>query len=497
MLNFPEWSDMGKASETSRNTWAEMSSSFAHYYRYFSGEIFNERVPVEEPVDGQPPLLYPVGLNLVKMICLAQADAEFGEWADNIVNFEIKGEDEADASGKAAIKLANQILASSNGNTLLWEAALDRNIYGGSAIKVFPALEKPNYIRWQKIPIQCFYPIPDPDDPSKLLETYIRIDMSAEQAKIKYGIDKPGQIVTRIEHWTTSSYENVIDGKRIDQYSGMNPWGFVPFVYIPRFRSERWWGEALSGEIIPAQDEMNMRIADTGEAINYNAHPVRWGFNLPRSFNATNYPLDPNSLWDLGRTIGNSPPPMVGILEAKSAVQQGVFDYINFLYDWTRTSSFAPPIAFGDDNGGGQRSGATLEIRMWPLIKQVRRSRSYMRDGIKMLLSMSGKILRQKKFSEVPSRAIDALIDQTLDVSFAELMPRDHLAIVDEVVKLMSTNPPSISIESAQKILGRNPAEVERIEGMLKRFKEYMQKTPANNLTEGVKGKTTPQVESK
>ena len=120
-----------------------------------------------------------------------------------------------------------------------------------------------------------------------------------------------------------------------------------------------------------------MRLGDISEAINYNAHPVRYGYNLPRAFNTANFPLSPDSLWDLGRVIGNSPEPTVGMLEAKEAVHDSSFTYLNFLYDWTRTSTFAPPIAFGEDNGGGQRSGATLEIRMLPLIKATRRSRAY------------------------------------------------------------------------------------------------------------------------
>ena len=237
-----------------------------------------------------------------------------------------------------------------------------------------------------------------------------------------------------------------------------------------------------------------MRIADIGEAINYNAHPVRWGINLPRSFIAKNFPLDPNALWDLGRTIGSSPKPEVGIMEAESAVSPVAFEYVKFLYDWSRTSSFAPPIAFGEDEGGGQRSGATLEIRMWPLVKSIRRSRAYLSSGIQRLLHITALILKQKKFEGVSMLAVGKLLDRSLLPQFSEVLPRDHQLVVDEVVKLRSTTPaPTISLETSQEALGRGVVEVSRIRSEMK-DKELTPEDPkSNDVIEGTKGKSTPQ----
>ena len=49
-------------------------------------DIFKEKVPVESDIEGDPPLMFPVGLNLVKMLCLAQADTLFGEWEDRVLS---------------------------------------------------------------------------------------------------------------------------------------------------------------------------------------------------------------------------------------------------------------------------------------------------------------------------------------------------------------------------------------------------------------------------
>jgi hypothetical protein len=238
-------------------------------------------------------------------------------------------------------------------------------------------------------------------------------------------------------------------------------------VYIPRLRTNLFWGDAITPDIIPVQDELNMRLADIGDAINYNSHPIRHGYNMPRAFNAKNFPLGPEQFWDLGRVMGNSPPPTVGLLEAKNPVPEKAFEFVQFIYDWSRTSAFAPPIAFGEDQGGGQRSGRTLEIRMWPLMRATRRSRGYMASGIKRIMKVASVILAQKNFPNISQHEIARSVDGSVVPDFWPLMPKDQAAIVDEVVKLLSTTPPSISLDTAEVILGRGPAEVERIMAMV------------------------------
>jgi hypothetical protein len=178
-------------------------------------------------------------------------------------------------------------------------------------------------------------------------------------------------------------------------------------------------------------------------------------------------------MWDLGRSMNKEMKPEVGILETKNAVPDGLFKYVDFLYDWARTASFAPPIAFGEDNGGGQRSGITLEIRLWPLLKALRTSRSFMASGISRGLKITGKILAQKQLSDVPAYMIDAMIQGEVVPRFRRIMPRDQVAAVDEVVKLLGAKTgPAISGETAQEVLGRGQSEVTKIVSFLDYLKE-------------------------
>ena len=107
---------------------------------------------------------------------------------------------------------------------------------------------------------------------------------------------------------------------------------------------------------------------------------------------------------------------------------------------------------------------------MWPLIKAVRRSRSYMSAGLMRAARLTAIILRQKSFDEVSKRALEAILKNKVVPMFAPVMPRDQAALVDEVVKRRSTQPPTISVISAVKKLGDGASEVERIDEDLEKY---------------------------
>ena len=243
---FPDWSDLGEISSASGQAWQAEAQLRERYRYYFDGDVFKEKVPGEQGIEEDAPLMFPVGINLVKMLCLAQTDAVFGEWEDEIVTFEARKEETSDEATRGAIELAQEILHGSNASTMLWETALDCHIYGGGAMKVGPNLPKSGHVQWYHVPLQNFFPVWDPDDPDLLLECYVVTPMASEQARLRYGYEGDGELVYRTEHWTPRFYESRIGDRRIEAYSGVNPWGFVPFVYVPRMRSTNWWGDSLT-----------------------------------------------------------------------------------------------------------------------------------------------------------------------------------------------------------------------------------------------------------
>jgi len=495
----PDWaSDISQVSAEMRNAWLAETAARTRYNKYFTGKVFEEKVNSNDPENDT--LLYPVGMNLAKMICITLADSMFGEWTEDIVTFEPNQDlEDINTDDKKASKLLQNIIRYSNINSKLWEIELERNIYGGGVLQVSPSFTTPGHVIWSRVDTGSFFPIWSPDDQDDLLEVYVVIPMTRDQARLKWHIETDKDVIYRIEHWTKDIYENHINGIRVEAYSGVNPWRVVPFVYIPRFRVHKWWGESAIDDVIATQDELNMRLADVGEAVNYNTHPVRWGVNLPKSFKPENFPVGPNVFWDLGRVIGDSPKPELGILEAKNPTPQGTFDYIEFLYNWSRVSAFTPAVSLGDDDGGGQRSGITLEIRMAPLIRSIRRSRSYLSTGLMKAARITAAILEQKEFSDTPKRALQSIIDGRLVPKFANILPRDQAALVDEVTKRFSTTPPSISLETAVNKLGDGTNEVNRIVAMVGNDKLYRKVEPVSDAGNppGLDGKNGPTINQK
>lgn len=448
--------------------WMHQSQIYARCYRYYAGVQLSERS--SKPDTDEPPLLYPVRLNLVKMLCHTQADALWGEWDERMATFIVDpgrvkdGITDEDMALAGALKRhLDRVYDIAAMNRILWESGLDQSRYGGSVLKIAPAPQGLTGIRIERIPVQSFLPVWNPDDLDDLLEAYVVTQINQRVAKLRYGIDTDRQFVLRVEHWTKATYETRIDNKVISKYSGKNPWGIIPLVYTPRLRSDSYFGEPLIDDIYGVQDELNSRVADIGDALNYNTHPLRWGYNLPSDIdNPQKYPYGPDQLWDLGRVLAGQEPPHLEALELKHPVPDAAFKYIDFVYDWGRHASYAPPIVFGVDEGS-QRSGATLTIRFWQLVRAVKRSRIYNRAALSRMIEIVMAITEKNFPSKFDKSLFKTYRDFGTIVEFSPILPRDRTEIVDEMVKRFSTSPPSVSLARALEELGeRDPVGEEK-----------------------------------
>jgi len=465
---FPEYSDLGDVSTQTQNMWDAEIARRRTYHRYISGEVFKDTSDTEVSADGERVLLYPAGINVCRTIVLALCDALFGEVShnsDGVVRFE--GRDDISGQEVTSIKSATdhleKIVTGSNLSSVLWEMQFDRLTFGGSVMRIDPNPKFPGFVRWSKVDLDSFFPVWNPSDPDEILECFIAKYISQDQARLVYDVVTDDEEVLVVERWTRTEYQLKVGDVVLDAFSGVNIWGVVPFVYIPHWRNRNWYGESLLDDIIPAQNQINVIAKDIDQGIHYNTHPTRYGSNLPHDFNSKNYPLAPNAFWDLGRSIGNSPPPVVGVLEIKNPVPDGTFDFMQFLTDWTRTATFAPPVAFGDTSDNVSGSGISREFQLWPLIKSTTRSRFYLSGGLKRAVKITGLILERNSPSDVSRHAVARMLDDSIVPVYAELLPRDRAAIVDEVVKLMSTSPHTISLETAVSKLGGNMSEIEKI----------------------------------
>jgi len=446
--------------------WYVQYARYVDYAKYYSGEVLKERV--EDPGNPDPTLLYPVGMNLVKLLCHTQADSLWGEWEDRLFHLQAFSADN-DVESDRIQRLLRYLYAIFDDNAVepkFWECGLDQMRFGGTVLRVAKDSKRAYGVRIERVPVASFYPLWSPDSMDELLEVWIVTEINAEAARKFFNIETQADPVRRVEHWTRDRYENFVDGKRIDQFSGAHRLGQIPFVYIPRLRSDSFFGEALTQDVMSIQDELNMRVADVGEAITYNAHPIKYGHNLPKDINnRTKYPYSPDQLWNLGTSLPGADPPTLATLESKNPVPPAFFQHIDFVYNWGRNAAYSPPVAFGEDEGS-QRSGATLELRMWPLTRSIRRSRLYWKPAVLQLIRLIMNINEANASKSVPREILETYRQVIMDLDFAPILPRERAELVNEVVMRSQTEPATISQEGAFDLLGvRDPQlEIERIQ---------------------------------
>ncbi len=445
--------------------WFKQYYRYVDYAKYYSGEVLKERV--EQSGEADPPLLFPVGMNLVKLMCHTQADSLWGEWEDRILHLQALARDQ-DVDPLRIQRLTRYLYAILDENATesrLWECGLDQMRFGGAVLRVARDPRREYGVRLERVPVASFYPVWSPDSFDDLLEVWIVTLINAKSARAYFGIDTQADPVTRVEHWTRDRYENWVDAKKIDRFSGPHRLNRIPFVYVPRLRSDGFYGEALTADITAVQDELNMRVADVGEAITYNAHPIKYGHNLPKDINdREKFPFAPDRLWNLGNSLPGTEPPTLSTLESKNPVPEAAFHHINFVYDWARMAGYSPPVAFGEDEGS-QRSGATLQLRMWPLTRAIRRTRLYWKPALLQVVQLIMSINEANGSKTAPKEILDTYRQVIVDVDFAPILPRERAELVNEVALRAQTDPASISQEGALELLGvRDPQhELERI----------------------------------
>src|SRR5512142_3217353 len=120
ILQPQEYGDLAKVSPYLRSSWDAAQLSREKAIKYYSGDIRRTQVETQTGEDGAP-LLYPIGLNLVKMLVLAMTDAAYGEWEDprKVLMFRASSDRDTTEVEKKAIEYATTLLEDSNAASML------------------------------------------------------------------------------------------------------------------------------------------------------------------------------------------------------------------------------------------------------------------------------------------------------------------------------------------------------------------------------------------
>jgi hypothetical protein len=452
---------------------------------WFMGDALKE---VETEKAGEATPLYPVRVNPLQATCMKHASALFGEETDDgrpLVIPKLIAEDENDkATAEQGAKVLNRLWFENFGRSIMMENGIISQVYGGCVFGL-------KYVPWETfrtIPIkieritpECFIGKPISGDPFRLQEAWVVKPILAQDAEA-YGVhvdtDPYNSALYPVfwtEHWTAEEYtirindkippDKVMQDGTVVKFKDINPWGVVPYVYIPHVRSGTFYGQSLVDNLKGIVAELNLRIADYGDAVSEDAHSYVAYRNVAGELESRRVAPGLNGI-NLGSNsgiTGNEPEPdMFEVTKAKAS--SSMKDLVNTLIQQYRQSAFMPPVADGEDEGS-QRSALTLVMRMWPLVGHTNMERLWWSDGLDWLTSMA---LRMMMLKEIGGITIEHTKLRTRQ-EWRPVLPKDREAFMNELVNRMGAylGSPEFLMEATGEIEDV-PAEFEKVKEWVK-----------------------------
>ena len=345
-----------------------------------------------------------------------------------------------------------------NKHYVLWEMGQLASVTGDCFTKV--AYEEPyqdstgmwHEGRIRVIPLNPAHCFPEyhPHDRDRLL-----------RFKLKYrfwGTSPEGtrQVYTFTEILSEDMIQQFINDELIDQYP--NALGVIPVVHIPNTSiSSSPWGQSDIWDIIPLNRELNEKMVEVSDIINYHAAPV----TIITGAKASQLERGPKKVW-----AGLPKDASVFNLESRGEMS-GALEYIQFLKRTMHEITGVPETALGQFQPVSNTSGVALAIQYQPMMNRFNMKKVHFTKGLEAINSIiikTAAVFEPQMLQYDPSQSAMPERDQltVLDpadpntyktiVHWPEPLPVDQLIKLNEVQSKMA-----LGLESkrgALRILG-------------------------------------------
>lgn len=197
--------------------------------------------------------------------------------------------------------------------------------------------------------------------------------------KLKYrfwGTSPEGtrQVYTFTEILTEDSVEQYINDELIDQYD--NAIGVIPIVHIPNMTiSSSPWGQSDIWDIISLNRELNEKMTEVSDIINYHAAPV----TIITGAKASQLERGPKKVW-----AGLPKEASVFNLES-SGNMAGALEYIQFIKRAMHEITGVPETALGQFQPVSNTSGVALAIQYQPMMNKYNQKKIHFTKGLEKI----------------------------------------------------------------------------------------------------------------
>lgn len=263
-----------------------------------------------------------------------------------------------------------------NKHKVLWEMGQLAGVTGDCFVKV--AYEEPfvdtagipHEGRIRVIPLNPAHCFPEyhPHDRDRII-----------RFKLKYrfwGTSAEGtrQVYTFTEILTDENIQQFINDELIDEYQ--NVLGSVPVVHIANVSiSSSPWGQSDIWDVIPLNRELNEKMTEVSDIINYHAAPV----TIITGAKASQLERGPKKVW-----AGLPKDANVFNLESRGEMA-GALEYIQFIKRTMHEITGIPEAALGQFQPVSNTSGVALAIQYQPLMNRYQMKKIHFTKGLERI----------------------------------------------------------------------------------------------------------------
>jgi hypothetical protein len=197
--------------------------------------------------------------------------------------------------------------------------------------------------------------------------------------KLKYrfwGTSPEGtrQVYTFTEILTDDTVQQFINDEIIDQYE--NVLGTIPIVHIPNTTiSSSPWGQSDIWDIIPLNRELNEKMVEVSDIINYHAAPV----TIITGAKASQLERGPKKVW-----AGLPKDANVFNLESRGEMA-GALEYIQVIKRTMHEITGVPETALGQFQPVSNTSGVALAIQYQPMMNRFMMKKVHFTKGLERI----------------------------------------------------------------------------------------------------------------
>jgi Phage portal protein, SPP1 Gp6-like len=473
--------------------WQEQSSKYAEHWAWFNGDHLG--VAESQGKGGDELQKFPLHINVIRTQARKHAQVLFGEAPDSpvpLVKPLITPKtplDDADPSeedqklARLCQNVTNEVWMQSSGRAIQMENGVLSQFLGGNVFQLTYQPQRTDLI----VPLviknvrpDFFLPVWSNDNYWELLEAWVLYYIPTPIAQKQYGSDSTSiyGLSIYMEHWTPTNFSITVDFKPITQtwttVNGIgqttqetrtynednpNPFGFVPFVYIPHQREGSLYGTSHVEDMAGLIEEYNLRMSDTGIAVLNQVEQQRWGTDLPSDIRQRQ--IGNVVINDIGRTTPNAKGSPQVTKENTNVITDSMINYNKMIWNQILREGYMAGTMFGEDEGS-QRSALTLAFRMWPVTAHTRSERNFWTEGMNtidwMILRMMATLTQTRPINKI---TIPKDVQRRLTISqdWHPQIPRDREELVNEIVLRSQTG--HLSLETAINKYGdiKNPDE--------------------------------------